>query len=62
MNLPETWTIVFNIFKELAQEYHQSLLTVTHYFDFAAKTQRTITMEDGKIIGTDSALRDIAIN
>lgn len=45
--------IVFNIFKELAQEYHQSLLIVTHDLDFAAKTQRTITMEDGKIIGSD---------
>jgi lipoprotein-releasing system ATP-binding protein len=42
--------IVFEIFKELAEEYHQSLLIVTHDLDFAAKTQRTITMEDGKII------------
>ncbi len=41
---------VFNIFKELAEEYHQSLLIVTHDMDFAANTQRTITMEDGKII------------
>jgi len=45
--------VVFNIFKELAEEYHQSLLIVTHDLDFAANTQRTITMEDGKIIGTD---------
>jgi lipoprotein-releasing system ATP-binding protein len=44
--------IVFNIFKELAEEFHQSLLIVTHDLDFAGKTQRTITMEDGKIIGT----------
>ena len=42
--------IVFNIFKELAEEYLQSLLIVTHDLDFASKTQRTITMEDGKII------------
>jgi lipoprotein-releasing system ATP-binding protein len=54
--------IVFNIFKELAQAYHQSLLIVTHDLDFAAKTHRTITMEDGKIIGSDSTLRDMAIN
>jgi len=54
--------IVFNIFKELAQAYHQSLLIVTHDLDFAAKTQRTITMEDGKIIGSDSTLRDMAMN
>ncbi|MEZ4884555.1 MAG: ABC transporter ATP-binding protein [Chitinophagales bacterium] len=44
--------VVFNIFKELAEEYHQSLLIVTHDLDFAAKTHRTITMEDGKIIST----------
>jgi lipoprotein-releasing system ATP-binding protein len=44
--------IVFQIFKELAEEYHQSLLIVTHDLDFAAKTARTITMEDGKIITT----------
>ena len=42
--------IVFNIFKELAEEYHQSLLIVTHDLEFAANTHRTITMEDGKII------------
>ncbi len=42
--------VVFNIFKELAEVYHQSLLIVTHDLDFSAKTQRTITMEDGKII------------
>lgn len=42
--------VVFNIFKELAEEFQQSLLIVTHDLDFAANTQRTITMEDGKII------------
>lgn len=44
--------VVFNIFKELAEEYHQSLLIVTHDLDFATNTHRTITMEDGKIINT----------
>jgi lipoprotein-releasing system ATP-binding protein len=44
--------LVLNIFKELAEEFHQSLLIVTHDLDFAANTQRTITMEDGKIIST----------
>jgi lipoprotein-releasing system ATP-binding protein len=42
--------IVFNTFKELAEVYHQSLLIVTHDNDFAKNTQRTIEMEDGKII------------
>ena len=42
--------IVFNIFKELAEVYHQSLLIVTHDNEFAARTNRIIEMEDGKII------------
>lgn len=42
--------IVFDIFKELAEVYHQSLLIVTHDNEFAARTHRTIEMEDGKII------------
>jgi lipoprotein-releasing system ATP-binding protein len=42
--------IVFNIFKELAEVYHQSLLIVTHDNEFAARTNRVIEMEDGKII------------
>lgn len=42
--------IVFNIFQELASEYQQSLLIVTHDNEFAAKTKRIIEMEDGNII------------
>lgn len=42
--------IVFNIFKELAEEYRQTLLIVTHDNEFAARTQRIIEMEDGLIV------------
>ena len=42
--------IVFNIFKELAEVYNQSLLIVTHDNEFAKRTHRIIEMEDGKII------------
>lgn len=42
--------IVLGIFRELAQERGQSLLVVTHDNDFAAKTDRTIVMEDGFVI------------
>lgn len=42
--------IVFDIFKELAQQYNQTLLVVTHDQSFAANTNRIIEMEDGKII------------
>lgn len=42
--------IVFEIFQELAQSFNQSLLIVTHDNEFAAKTNRIIEMEDGRII------------
>jgi lipoprotein-releasing system ATP-binding protein len=42
--------IVFDIFKKLAQEFHQTLLIVTHDPEFAKSTDRIIEMEDGKII------------
>lgn len=42
--------IVFNIFKELAEIYQQTLLIVTHDNEFAARTNRIIEMEDGQII------------
>ena len=41
---------VFNIFKELTVSNNLSLLVVTHDLDFAKKTDRIITMEDGRII------------
>jgi lipoprotein-releasing system ATP-binding protein len=42
--------IVFDIFKELAHSFEQTLLIVTHDQDFANSTDRQIEMEDGKII------------
>lgn len=42
--------IVFDVFKELAHNYQQSLLIVTHDPDFAQSTDRIIEMEDGRII------------
>ena len=42
--------IVFDIFKELSVEEKLSLLIVTHDDDFAHRTDRIITMGDGKII------------
>ena len=41
---------VFNIFKDLTHELQLTLLIVTHDNDFAAKTDRIIEMEDGRII------------
>ena len=41
---------VFNIFQELTDEQNLSLLVVTHDEDFANRTDRIITMGDGKII------------
>lgn len=42
--------LVFDIFKELTLEKQQTLLIVTHDTDFANRTNRIITMEDGKIV------------
>ncbi|MEO7264285.1 MAG: ABC transporter ATP-binding protein [Ferruginibacter sp.] len=42
--------IVFDIFKNLAEKYNQTLLIVTHDQSFAERTHRIIEMEDGKII------------
>ena len=42
--------IVFEIFKELAEEYNQTLLIVTHDNEFAERTHRIIEMQDGMII------------
>jgi lipoprotein-releasing system ATP-binding protein len=41
---------VFDIFKELATEFNQSLLVVTHDNEFAQRTDRIIELLDGKII------------
>lgn len=40
----------FDIFKQLAEEFGQALLIVTHDLGFASRTHRIIEMEDGKII------------
>ena len=42
--------IVFETFKQLATEFGQTLLIVTHDPDFSENTHRIIEMEDGRII------------
>lgn len=42
--------IVFDIFNHLTKEHNQTLLIVTHDHDFADRTNRIITMQDGKMI------------
>ena len=41
---------VLDIFRQLSDEQGLSLLVVTHDTDFASKTDRIITMSDGRII------------
>ncbi len=43
--------IVFDIFKRIAAEKTRSLLIVTHDNDFAARTDRNIVMDDGRVVG-----------
>jgi lipoprotein-releasing system ATP-binding protein len=41
---------VFDIFKELTQTYHQTIIAVTHDQDFARNSDRIIEMSDGVIV------------
>lgn len=41
---------VFDIFKELTEQFQQTLLVVTHDQEFAGNTHRIIEMEDGRIV------------
>lgn len=41
---------VFEIFSDLAHNYNQTIIAVTHDPDFSEKSDRTIVMEDGKIL------------
>ena len=42
--------IVFDIFRRIADEHKRSLLIVTHDQDFAARTDRIIEMDDGRVV------------
>jgi lipoprotein-releasing system ATP-binding protein len=42
--------IVFEIFKQIAHEFNQTIIAVTHDNDFAKASDRTIELADGKII------------
>jgi lipoprotein-releasing system ATP-binding protein len=42
--------LVFDIFKNLTHQFHQTIVAVTHDDEFARKTDRVIEMSDGKII------------
>jgi lipoprotein-releasing system ATP-binding protein len=42
--------IVFDTFKQLADQFNQTIIAVTHDNDFAKASHRTIELADGKII------------
>jgi lipoprotein-releasing system ATP-binding protein len=42
--------LVFDIFRQLCEEFNQSLLIVTHDQNFAERTHRIIDMADGRIV------------
>jgi lipoprotein-releasing system ATP-binding protein len=42
--------IVFDILKDLAHEYQQTIIAVTHDLDFARASDRTIELTDGAIL------------
>ena len=43
-------TIVFDIFKQIASEFGQTIIAVTHDKDFAKASDRTIELSDGQIV------------
>ncbi|TDM00285.1 MAG: ATP-binding protein [Flavobacteriaceae bacterium] len=50
-NLDTTNTnMVFDIFKDLSENHNKTILAVTHDNDFANASDRTIELEDGRII------------
>jgi lipoprotein-releasing system ATP-binding protein len=42
--------IVFDILRELSQNFHQTIVAVTHDEEFARRTDRVVEMSDGRII------------
>ncbi len=42
--------IVFDIFQQVARDFGQTIIAVTHDNDFAAASDRTIELSDGKIL------------
>jgi lipoprotein-releasing system ATP-binding protein len=42
--------MVFEIFKELKEKFHQTILVVTHDMNFANRTDRIITLKDGEVV------------
>jgi lipoprotein-releasing system ATP-binding protein len=51
--------IVFDIFKQLSQDFGQSIIAVTHDNDFAKASDRTIEMADGKIINYNKTFEQV---
>jgi lipoprotein-releasing system ATP-binding protein len=47
--------IVFDIFKEIAHEFGQTIIAVTHDNDFAKASDRTIELADGRIVNLDKS-------
>ncbi|HEX7412695.1 MAG TPA: ATP-binding cassette domain-containing protein, partial [Bacteroidia bacterium] len=45
--------IVFDIFRQIAKDFKQTIIAVTHDTDFAKASDRTIELFDGKIISQD---------
>lgn len=45
--------VVFDIFKQVAHDFDQTIIAVTHDLDFAKASDRTIELADGRIISHD---------
>jgi lipoprotein-releasing system ATP-binding protein len=49
--------IVFDIFKQIAHDFGQTIIAVTHDNDFAAASDRTIELADGRIISHNKVFK-----
>lgn len=54
--------IVFDVFKQIAHEFGQTIIAVTHDNDFAEASDRTIELADGKIISHDKNFNNVPID
>ena len=51
--------MVFDIFKELSQDFGQTIIAVTHDLDFAKASDRTIELADGKVLSLDKKFENV---
>ena len=47
----QTSRVVMDLFHEMHQQYHKTVVLITHNADLAEECQRVLTLRDGMIVG-----------